>query len=426
MELELVTIGNELLLGFTLDTNAAELATALNAVGVRLVRSTTVGDAPDAIRDAVRDALARTGFVVTTGGLGPTRDDVTKKVVADLFDAPLDLDVEYLEELRRRFERLGRGPMSEKNRSQAEIPRGAVALQNPRGTAPGVWLEGPPGVVVMLPGVPHEMRGLLETELVPRLVRRMAGSEATVTRSRLLRTTGIAESSLADELEGVDERIAPVTLAYLPSLEGVDLRLTSWHMAAAAADAALEDAVQAILPLLGRRYYAEADADLAAVVLDGLGRAGHRLATAESCTGGLLGERITAIEGSSAVYVGGVVAYANEVKAGVLKVSPDILERHGAVSEEVARAMARGVAERLGVSAAMAVTGVAGPGGGTPDKPVGTVYVAARLGDADRVVRLGLSGDRDTVRRRSAQAALDLLRGLLARSAGAEDPSLAD
>jgi nicotinamide-nucleotide amidase len=426
MELELVTIGNELLLGFTLDTNTAELATALNAVGVRLVRSTTVGDAPDAIRDAVRDALARTGFVVTTGGLGPTRDDVTKKVVADLFDAPLDLDVEYLEELRRRFERLGRGPMSEKNRSQAEIPRGAVALQNPRGTAPGVWLEGSPGVVVMLPGVPHEMRGLLETELVPRLVRRMAGSEATVTRSRLLRTTGIAESSLADELEGVDERIAPVTLAYLPSLEGVDLRLTSWHMAAAAADAALEDAVQAILPLLGRRYYAEADADLAAVVLDGLGTAGHRLATAESCTGGLLGERITAIEGSSAVYVGGVVAYANEVKAGVLKVSPDILERHGAVSEEVARAMARGVAERLGVSAAMAVTGVAGPGGGTPDKPVGTVYVAARLGDADRVVRLGLSGDRDTVRRRSAQAALDLLRGLLARSAGAEDPSLAD
>ena len=231
---------------------------------------------------------------------------------------------------------------------------------------------------------------------------------------------------LADELEGVDERIAPVTLAYLPSLEGVDLRLTAWHMAASAADAALEDAVQAILPLLGRRYYAEADADLAAVVLDGLGRAGHRLATAESCTGGLLGERITAIGGSSAVYVGGVVAYANEVKAGVLDVSPDILERHGAVSEEVARAMARGVAKRLGVSAAMAVTGVAGPGGGTPDKPVGTVYVAARLGDADRVVRLGLSGDRDAVRRRSAQAALDLLRGLLARSVGTEDPSLAD
>lgn len=426
MELELVTIGNELLLGFTLDTNTAELATALNAVGVRLVRSTTVADTPDAIRDAVRDALARTGFVVTTGGLGPTRDDVTKKVVADLFGAPLDLDAEYLEELRKRFERLGRGPMSEKNRSQAEIPRGAVALQNPRGTAPGVWLEGPLGVVVMLPGVPHEMRGLLETELVPRLVRRMAGSDTTVTRSRLLRTTGIAESSLADELEGVDERIAPVTLAYLPSLEGVDLRLTAWHMAAAAADAALEDAVQAILPLLGRRYYAEADGDLAAVVLDGLGRAGHRLATAESCTGGLLGERITAIGGSSAVYVGGVVAYANEVKGGVLEVSPDILERHGAVSEEVARAMARGVAERLGVSAAMAVTGVAGPGGGTPDKPVGTVYVAARLGDADRVVRLGLSGDRDAVRRRSAQAALDLLRGLLARSVGAEDPSLAD
>jgi nicotinamide-nucleotide amidase len=415
MELELVTIGNELLLGFTLDTNAAELATALHEAGARLVRSTTVADGPDAIRDAVREGLARTGFVITTGGLGPTRDDVTKKVVADLYDAPLELDTAYLEELRQRFERLGRGPMSEKNRTQAEIPRGAVTLENQWGTAPGLWMEGPPGVVVMLPGVPREMRGLLETQVVPRLVERIGGQVA-VTRSRLLRTTGIAESSLADQLEGVDEQIAPLTLAYLPSLEGVDLRLTAWDMEAAAADQALEEAALVLLPLLGRRHYGEGSDDLSAVVLDGLAGAGHRLATAESCTGGLVAQRLTAVPGASAVYVGGVVAYANEVKEEVLGVPADLLARQGAVSEEVARAMAHGVAGRLGVSSAIAVTGVAGPGGGTPDKPVGTVYVAARLGEAESVARLGLPGDRDDVRYRSAQAALDLLRGLLTKA----------
>jgi nicotinamide-nucleotide amidase len=414
MELELVTIGNELLLGFTLDTNAAELATALSAAGARLVRSTTVSDGPEAIRDAVRDALARTGFVITTGGLGPTRDDVTKKVVAELFDAPLELDTAYLAELRKRFERLGRGPMPEKNRTQAEIPRGAQALENRWGTAPGLWLEGGPGVVVMLPGVPREMRGLLETQVVPLVAARVARGRPTVTRSRLLRTTGIAESALADELEGVDEQIAPLTLAYLPSLEGVDLRLTAWDTEARVADQALEGAVRTVRPLLGRRYYGEESDDLAAVVIDGLLRGGHRLATAESCTGGLVSQRLTAVPGASAVYVGGVVAYANEVKEEVLGVPADLLARHGAVSEEAALAMAQGVAGRLGAGAAMAVTGIAGPGGGTADKPVGTVYVAARLGAAERVARLGLPGDREAVRCRSAQAALDLLRGLLA------------
>ncbi len=286
-------------------------------------------------------------------------------------------------------------------------------MENRWGTAPGLWLEGRLGVVVMLPGVPREMRGLLETQVVPRLAERIGGP-VVVTRSRLLRTTGIAESSLADRLEGVDEQIAPLTLAYLPSLEGVDLRLTAWDMEAVAADRALAAAVRALLPLLDRRYYGEGTDDLSAVVLDGLARAGHRLATAESCTGGLVGQRLTAVPGASEVYVGGVVAYADEVKEEILGVPADLLARHGAVSEEVALAMAQGVATRLGVNSAIAVTGVAGPGGGTPDKPVGTVYVAARLGEAESVARLGLPGDRHDVRCRSAQAALDVLRGLLA------------
>lgn len=416
MELELLTIGTELLLGFTLDTNAAELATALSAAGVRVTRGTTVSDDEASIRTAVLGGLERTGFVITTGGLGPTRDDITKQVVADLFHAPLELDNAYLEELRQRFERFGRGPMSEKNRSQAEIPRGATKLVNRWGTAPGLWLEGEPGIVVMLPGVPREMRGLLADEVLPRIRKRVAdqtGKQALVTRSRVLRTTGISESSLADVLDGVEEAIAPLTLAFLPTVAGVDLRLTAWEMEGGASETRLGRAVDLLLPRLGSRYYASDDGDLAAVLLEALGGAGHRLAVAESCTGGLVGGRLTAVPGSSAVFIGGVVAYDDRVKEDILGVPKAILEAHGAVSEAVATAMADGVATRFGTAAAVAVTGIAGPGGGTEEKPVGTVCIAGRVGDAQRVVRRVIPGDREGIRQRSAQAALDLLRGLV-------------
>jgi nicotinamide-nucleotide amidase len=375
-----------------------------------------VSDDGASIRAGVLDGLQRTGFVITTGGLGPTRDDITKQVIADLFDAPLELDNAYLEELRQRFERSGRGPMSEKNRSQAEIPRGATKLVNRWGTAPGLWLEGESGTVVMLPGVPREMRGLLADEVLPRIRRRvadLAGKPAMVTRSRVLRTTGISESSLADALDGVEEAIAPLTLAFLPTLAGVDLRLTAWEMEAGAAESHLGQAVDLLLPRVGSRYYASDDGDLAAVLLEMLGGAGHRLAIAESCTGGLVGERLTAIPGSSAVFLGGVVAYDDRVKEDVLGVPRAILEEHGAVSEVVATAMADGVAKRFRAEAALAVTGIAGPGGGTEEKPVGTVCIAARVGDAGRVVRRVVPGDREGIRQRGAQAALDLLRGLV-------------
>lgn len=416
MELELLTIGTELLLGFTLDTNAAELATALSGAGVRVTRGTTVSDDEASIRTAVLGGLERTGFVITTGGLGPTRDDITKQVVADLFHAPLELDNAYLEELRQRFERFGRGPMSEKNRSQAEIPRGATKLVNRWGTAPGLWLEGEPGIVVMLPGVPREMRGLLADEVLPRIRKRVAdqtGKQALVTRSRVLRTTGISESSLADVLDGVEEAIAPLTLAFLPTVAGVDLRITAWEMEGGASETRLGRAVDLLLPRLGSRYYASDDGDLAAVLLEALGGAGHRLAVAESCTGGLVGGRLTAVPGSSAVFIGGVVAYDDRVKEDILGVPKAILEAHGAVSEAVASAMADGVATRFGTAAAVAVTGIAGPGGGTEEKPVGTVCIAGRVGDAQRVVRRVIPGDREGIRQRSAQAALDLLRGLV-------------
>lgn len=411
MDLELVTIGTELLLGFTIDTNAAELARALASVGARVVRRTTVGDDPKTIEDGVRAALRRTGFVITTGGLGPTRDDITKHVVARIFNAPLELDATYLEALRERFQRLGRGPMPEANRSQAEVPRGATVLPNQWGTAPGLWMEGDPGTVVLLPGVPREMRGLLEHEVIPRLRQ----SVAAVIRSRTLRTTGIAESALADRVGRLEDQIAPVTLAYLPSVEGVDLRLTAWGLAPAVADEALTRAVETLGPALGAHLYGEDDTDLAAVVLQYLERLGEKLAVAESCTGGLVGERITAIPGSSAVFVGGMVAYANDVKIRELGVPEGLMAEQGAVSEPVVRAMAAGIAQRFGTGAALAVTGVAGPTGGTPDKPVGTVWLGANLRGEQQAVRRQLVGGRDDIRRRAAQAALDLLRGMALR-----------
>ena len=415
MDLELVTVGTELLLGFTIDTNAAEIARALAAAGARVVRRTTVGDDPGAITTAVREALGRTGFVIATGGLGPTNDDVTKRAVAALFGAPLVLDQAYLDRLRERFQRLGKGPMPEANKTQAEVPRGAVLLPNQWGTAPGLWLEGRLGVAVLLPGVPREMRGLLEHEVVPRLRERVTrdGAAPHVTRSRTLRTTGITESALADRIGPLEGSFAPATLAYLPSVEGVDLRLTAWNVTEAEAERLLHGAVAALAPVLGVHHYGDDGCDLADVVLERLQARGAKLALAESCTGGLLGERLTAVPGASRTLVGGIVAYDNEVKVGELGVPRDLLERHGAVSEGVVRAMAEGVARRWGVGASLAVTGIAGPTGGTPEKPVGTVWLAACLDGRCESAMRWFPGDRNHVRGRSAQAVLDVMRRML-------------
>jgi nicotinamide-nucleotide amidase len=411
VKLEVVTIGTELLLGQILDTNAAELGRGLAAAGVEVVRRTSVADRPEAIRAAVADALERTGFVITTGGLGPTRDDMTKREVAALFGKPLQLDPAVLRSLEERFHRLGR-PMPAVNRTQAEVPAGATVLPNPRGTAPGLWLEDSRGrVVVMLPGVPSEMRGLLAEEVLPRLAGLTSGA---VVRSRSVRTTGIAESALAERVGAIEEEIAPLTLAYLPSTDGVELRVTAWGLREDEAERLLEAAAAQLRQRAGEHAYADDGADLAAVVLDQLRARKARLVVAESCTGGVLSARITAIPGASTVFIGGVVAYDNMVKSGTLDVHPELLDQYGAVSEQVVSAMAEGVQRQFAVEAALAITGIAGPTGGTADKPVGTVWLAARYGAAARALKRLFPGDRNEIRARSAQAALDLLRRLLA------------
>jgi len=415
VKLEVLTIGTELLLGYTVDTNAAELGRALAAAGAEITRRTTVADRPEAIRAGVAEALDRAGFVITTGGLGPTRDDMTKTVVAELFGKRLVLDERLLAGIQARFDRLGR-TMPAINRTQAEVPEGAVILPNARGTAPGLWVEDAGGrVVVLLPGVPREMRGLLVEEVLPRIVARQGG-ERRVVLSRTVRTTGVSESALAERVGPIEPDIAPLTLAYLPSVQGVDLRVTAWGLELKDAEARIADVVRRLKAAVGEHGYGEEDADLAAVLLEALRTGRHRLAVAESCTGGMVGERITNIPGASDTFIGGVVAYADVIKTAALKVPLETLEAYGAVSEEAVRAMAEGAQRLFSADCTIAVTGIAGPGGGTPTKPVGTVWLAARVHTATRVLQRVLPGDRDEVRRRAAQAGLDLLRRLLAEA----------
>jgi nicotinamide-nucleotide amidase len=419
MKIEIVTIGDELLLGFTIDTNSAHLGRELASLGVEIVHRTTVGDVASDIADAVRDGLDRTGAVITTGGLGPTADDLTKSSIADLFGRSMYRDEAILEGMKARWARLKRtGAFPESNIAQAMIPEGATILPNQHGSAPGVWLEDDRGRwVAMLPGVPREMRGLLADEVLPRIRERLEKSSEglKVIRSRTLRTTGVAESALADQLGPLAAGFDRLSLAFLPGVESVDLRLTSRGLPAVEADALLEAGVLKLRAAAGRYVFGEDGADLAAIVLDASRRKGIRISVAESCTGGLLGSRLTAIPGSSDVFVGGVIAYDNSVKRGMLGVTDADLEEHGAVSEEVAAQMARSVRQTFKADVGVAITGVAGPGGGTAAKPVGMVWVALDgLRTEARCLRL--FGTREEVRQRAAQAALDMVRRALETS----------
>lgn len=417
MNVELVTIGNELLLGFTLDSNGAHLARELAAIGVSIVRRTSVGDEATAIAAVVREALGRTGAVITTGGLGPTSDDLTKPSVAAVFGRSMRLDEGIVEALRQRWISRGWGTeLPAANTQQAMIPDGASILVNRHGSAPGIWLEDERARwVAMLPGVPREMRGMFADELLPKLRERLGASATAVVVSRTVRTTGISESLLADTLKPVESALAGLSLAFLPGWAGVDLRLTSRGRSAGESAARLDSAAAVLRTTIGSSVYGAETDDLVRAVLERLRTAGMTLVVAESCTGGLLGSRITAIPGSSHFFLGGVIAYSNEVKATHLGVGDNTLIKHGAVSEATAREMASGVRARYRADLAVSITGVAGPDGGTPEKPVGTVCVAVDLRGVLTSARRQLIGDREEVRLRSTQWALDMVRQALDR-----------
>ncbi len=403
MDVEILTIGTELLLGHVIDENAAFLGRALGSLGVRVTRRTTVADQAGAIEAAVGEGLARTRFVVTSGGLGPTSDDVTKRAVAGIYGAELEFVPAIWETLVARFARQGRQP-PERNRCQAEVPRGAEVLPNPRGTAPGLWLSGPCGEVVMLPGVPAEFRGLVGEALLPRLRDRGMGRGGVI-RSLTLRTTGLAESAVADRLADLEPELAPLTLAFLPGLDGVDLRLTSWEGAEPLATRDLARAGERLAERLAGHVYGRDEDDLAGMLVREFRARGWRLAVAESCTGGMLGQRITAIPGSSAVFLGGVIAYADRLKEE-LGVPARILAARGAVSEETAGQMALAVRDRYRADIGLAITGIAGPDGGLPEKPVGLVWSALASGAGVEAFRTIFPGSRQEIRARACQQAL--------------------
>jgi nicotinamide-nucleotide amidase len=372
-----------------------------------------VGDVAEDIRRTVRDALERAEVVVVTGGLGPTPDDLTRDAVAELLGLRLLVDENLLEGMRRRFLERGILELPPGNVRVAEVPEGARKLANPRGTAPGLALDAGGSLVVLLPGVPREMTAIADGELRTLLTERFAGRVAPVVL-RVLHTTGMPESLLSAQIaERLPKGTGPIRLAFLPDLRGVDLRLTALGMAPSEAAGRLDELERVLEPVIAPWRYAAESGDLAESVCVALRRAGRTLGVAESCTGGLVTKRLTDVPGASRVLSGGVVAYANEAKVAVLRVDPVLVAEHGAVSEPVARAMALSAARAFGADVGLSVTGIAGPDGGTDQKPVGTVWCAVSSPGHVVARRDRFPGDRESVRERSAQAALFLLLRIL-------------
>ncbi|HSG48472.1 MAG TPA: competence/damage-inducible protein A, partial [Longimicrobiales bacterium] len=401
-----VAVGDELLNGETVDTNAAWLGRRLAALGLPVWYRHTVGDEDDDIRAAVGAAARDADLVVVSGGLGPTGDDRTREAVATLYGRALEPDPRLLEELQSRFRKLGYETMPEANRSQTLVPRGARVLPNGLGTAPGLLLDEEDTLVVLLPGVPRELRNLFDEELAPLLSERF-GHRLSPVAHRVLHTTGIAESRLSELVEAaLPDDMGPVRVAFLPDLLGVDLRLTASGVPPTEAKAHLDRVEAALSSAVEPWRFESPSGDLAEALATALRARGATLSVAESCTGGLVAERMARIPGVSDVLLGGVVAYANVVKEQVLSVPAAAIRRHGAVSEEVATAMARGVAELCGSDLGIGVTGIAGPGGGTEEKPVGTVWTAVSYGGQVTARHRRFPGDRAQIQARAAQDAL--------------------
>jgi nicotinamide-nucleotide amidase len=405
MKAAVLAVGSELLGEDRAETNSLAVAALLRRHGVALVRKAVVGDDEDAIAGELARMAAECELVVVSGGLGPTSDDVTREAAARAFGGELREDPAIAEEIRRRFAAMGRS-MPEVNRRQALVPAGATVIANPRGTAPGLRLESGAATVFLLPGVPAELQGLLDDAVAPWLAAR-CGEVAL--ESLTLRVAGLPESEVEELIAAVYDEFGRADITLLAGGGDVRLRLTAGGEAAPR-QARLAGMAQRLRGLLGVAVYGEGDEELEAAVGRLLLAAGQTLASAESCTGGLVGERVTRVPGSSAWYVGSVVAYDDRLKRELLGVPPDLLREHGAVSEAVARAMAAAARQRLGSDWAIGITGVAGPGGGSAEKPVGTVHVAVAGPAAVAHRLLRLPGERARVRWLASHAALEMLR----------------
>jgi nicotinamide-nucleotide amidase len=406
MKAEIIAVGSELLTPDRLDTNSLFLTGELNKLGIEVVRKTVVGDRPENLRAAFEDALKRVELVISSGGLGPTADDLTRETVADLLGRKLRRDDGILHAIEARF-RSFRREMPEINARQAMVPEGAEALDNVRGTAPGLWIEAGERIIVLLPGPPREMRGLFETAVAPRLERRATGLRLF---HRELRVTGLGESHVEQRIAPIYTRYDDVITTVLTSPGEVQIHLRIWSEEPEQAKKTLDEIERGFDIALTDRIFSRAGESLHEVVARELTLNNTTIAVAESCTGGLLAQRLTSIAGSSSYFLGGVVCYSNELKTAWADVPPELIAAKGAVSPEVAVALADGIRRRVGSALGVGVTGIAGPGGGSEEKPVGTVHVALAhsAGLAERAVTL--PGDREAIRWQASQVALDLVR----------------
>jgi nicotinamide-nucleotide amidase len=415
MKAFIVAVGSEMLTPFRVDTNSLFITERLNAIGYDVRLKAVVGDDVGELARLLDDALTWAGLIVVTGGLGPTEDDITREAVARVLGVPLDVDEQIVDYIRERFARRGL-TMPEINRRQAMVPRGATVLPNPNGTAPGLWLEKGGAVVVLMPGPPREMQPMLESVIGDRLAAKAGGGGLF---RRVLKITGRAESDVDARAQPVYSRFTaqavPISTTILAVLGQIELHLTAEAMNRADADAALEVAARELQNVLGPAVYSTDGRSLEVVVGDLLRERKLTIAVAESCTGGLLTSRLTDVPGSSEYVERGVVCYSNRAKSELAEVPEALIAEHGAVSEPVARAMAEGIRSRAGTNIGVGVTGIAGPGGGTPQKPVGTVAVAVAVDDEVRVRTFQFIGGREMVKFQAAQSALNMTRVMVAK-----------
>jgi nicotinamide-nucleotide amidase len=411
---EILAVGSELLTPLRIDTNSLYLTGQLNEMGIDVRNKGVVGDDPGDIRARVLTALERADIVITSGGLGPTGDDLTRESVAEALGLPLAEDATVLAAIRKRFEQR-RLQMPDGNRRQADVPAGASVLANPNGTAPGLWIETNGKILVLLPGPPRELQHIFQADVRPRLLSRSGNSGARVLR-RVLKITGRAESLVDDVARPIYAPLVsasvPIETSILASPGQIELHLSARGTDIYGMERALQEGVDRLAAALAPVVFSTDGRALERVVGDALLANGMRIAVAESCTGGLLGGRLTEVPGSSAWFAGGVIAYDNTVKTRELGVSADLLSVHGAVSEPVARAMAEGVRQRFGTDLGVSITGIAGPDGGSDEKPVGTVAIAL-AGPSARARVFRFAGDRPMIRQQSVLAALDLVRQAL-------------
>jgi nicotinamide-nucleotide amidase len=421
MKAEIIAVGSELLTPDRTDTNSLYLTQELNRLGIEVVRKTIVGDDRQLLAEAFRDALDRVPLIISSGGLGPTEDDLTRETVAELLGRKLIRDDAIVRAIEARFRSFGR-TMPEINVRQAMVPEGAEALDNPRGTAPGLWIEDGERMVALLPGPPRELKPMFREQILPRLERRVSNVRMF---ARELRVAGMGESHVEQIAAPIYKRYGEVTTTILAAPGEVQLHLRMWTADAEAAERTLGEASEALKMALGERIFTTKGEPLEEVVARLLTMNGATIAAAESCTGGLVAQRLTSVAGSSAYFLGGVVCYSNELKSAWADVPAEMIQAKGAVSAEVAAALAEGIRRRAGSTLGLGITGIAGPSGGTEEKPVGTVHVALASAGGIKERALRFPGDREMIRWQASQIALDMVRvhylyGGAAKSAGKE------